>query len=343
MVLTAYATLSPATNSSCHRRRRIGGVANPGWARNTSAGLAPATGARTTWFCRTRPVFARRLRRHVHVRPSIDEAGSNIVRPRAGPMLTGTRSIERPPCNALRDDAAASTASHPNVRDDRDTPLQGDETERHKPVIWLRGEEGIFLRKGLDGRARPGKSPAAGDEKFRAPCGRLFSMCLIAARDIHILVFSASTGHGDGLRGTLGHIRSIGRRNHRGKAMNSVPGNVLSVGVTDIAGNRLLRPVAARGDVGWIGIALRCPPEPRPVVPPAMILQRPASHVRTESRMGRRRASPGHRDGGRTAERCRGGKNQRHQADRGDKRSIHSISHGTHRSIGVAEQYAAER
>jgi hypothetical protein len=125
MVLTAYATLSPATNSSCHRRRRIGGVANPGWARNTSAGLAPATGARTTWFCRTRPVFARRLRRHVHVRPSIDEAGSNIVRPRAGPMLTGTRSIERPPCNALRDDAAASTASRPNVRDDGQRPSLG--------------------------------------------------------------------------------------------------------------------------------------------------------------------------------------------------------------------------
>ena len=100
MVLTAYATLSPATNSSCHRRGRIGGVADPGWARNTSAGLAPATGARTTWFCRTRPVFARRLRRHVHVRPSIDEAGSNIVRPRAGPMLTGVQSNARPatPC-----------------------------------------------------------------------------------------------------------------------------------------------------------------------------------------------------------------------------------------------------
>ncbi len=53
--LTAYATLSPATNSSCHRHRRIDGVARPGWARNTSADLTPATGARTTWFCRTQP------------------------------------------------------------------------------------------------------------------------------------------------------------------------------------------------------------------------------------------------------------------------------------------------
>ena len=28
---TAYSALSPATNSSCHRRRRIGGFAKPGW------------------------------------------------------------------------------------------------------------------------------------------------------------------------------------------------------------------------------------------------------------------------------------------------------------------------
>jgi hypothetical protein len=50
---TAYAALSPATNSSCHRHRRINGFAAPGWARKTSADLTPATGARTTRFCRT--------------------------------------------------------------------------------------------------------------------------------------------------------------------------------------------------------------------------------------------------------------------------------------------------
>ncbi len=55
MVLTAYAALSRATNSSCHPRRRIEGGARPGRARITSAGLTPATGARTTRFCRTRP------------------------------------------------------------------------------------------------------------------------------------------------------------------------------------------------------------------------------------------------------------------------------------------------
>src|SRR5258705_11559624 len=46
--LTAYAELSPETNSSCLRHRRIDGFARPGWARETSADLTPATGARTT-------------------------------------------------------------------------------------------------------------------------------------------------------------------------------------------------------------------------------------------------------------------------------------------------------
>jgi hypothetical protein len=61
---TAYAVLSPATNSSCHRHQRIEGFANPVGSAKTSADLAPATGARTTRFCRTQPpVFAKRRRR----------------------------------------------------------------------------------------------------------------------------------------------------------------------------------------------------------------------------------------------------------------------------------------
>jgi hypothetical protein len=63
----------------------------------TSADLTPATGARTTRFCRPRPVFAKRLRRHVHVRRSIDEAGSSAVRLRAGRSLTD-RSL---PCDSF--------------------------------------------------------------------------------------------------------------------------------------------------------------------------------------------------------------------------------------------------
>jgi hypothetical protein len=50
---TAYAALSPATNSSCHRHRRIEGFVAPGWVDIAFANLTPATGARTTRFCRT--------------------------------------------------------------------------------------------------------------------------------------------------------------------------------------------------------------------------------------------------------------------------------------------------
>src|SRR6266851_4121626 len=50
---TAYSALSPATNSSCHRRLRIDDPAHPGWARKTSADLTSATDARTTRLRRT--------------------------------------------------------------------------------------------------------------------------------------------------------------------------------------------------------------------------------------------------------------------------------------------------
>ena len=50
---TAYGALSPATNSSCHRRWRMSGFAKTRLGSKTSANLTPATGARTTRFCRT--------------------------------------------------------------------------------------------------------------------------------------------------------------------------------------------------------------------------------------------------------------------------------------------------
>jgi hypothetical protein len=56
---TAYAVISSATNSSCHRHRRIEGLVTPGWVDIASADLTPATGVGTTRFCRTQPpVFA---------------------------------------------------------------------------------------------------------------------------------------------------------------------------------------------------------------------------------------------------------------------------------------------
>src|SRR6266700_1694386 len=51
---TAYAVLSPATNSSCHRHPRINGERSTRLGDFAFANLTPATGARTTRFCRTR-------------------------------------------------------------------------------------------------------------------------------------------------------------------------------------------------------------------------------------------------------------------------------------------------
>ena len=50
---TAYTVLSPATNSCCHRHRRIKGSSNPVELDFASASLTPATGARTTRLHRT--------------------------------------------------------------------------------------------------------------------------------------------------------------------------------------------------------------------------------------------------------------------------------------------------
>jgi hypothetical protein len=43
-----------------------------------------------------------------------------------------------------RDDAAASTASLPYVRDDRDTPLPRAGMTRDKQMIWVRREQQYF-------------------------------------------------------------------------------------------------------------------------------------------------------------------------------------------------------
>jgi len=118
MVLTAYAALFPATNSFCHRRPRTPAQRNPVGLRSTSTNLTPATGARTTRFCRTP------LRR----------------------SSTRQMTAHRLPCPTIasRDDAATSTASHPNVRDDRDTPPRGGWDGGNREVIWVERKSEYF-------------------------------------------------------------------------------------------------------------------------------------------------------------------------------------------------------
>ena len=95
---TAYAVLSSATNSSCHRRPADSDWPKPGWADASPLDLASATDARTTRFCRTQPA------------PFVLRAVTS---------LTSSAS----PCDQLARRRCRVHRIPSRVRDDRDTPL----------------------------------------------------------------------------------------------------------------------------------------------------------------------------------------------------------------------------
>jgi hypothetical protein len=135
---TAYAELSPETNSFCLRRRRIEGLSKTRLGRRTSAGLTPATGARTTRFRRTQPPgFALRLRR---ARPVLALRFIRSLAPvvRALCSLTDDKPALRP---RHAPDAAASTATRPSFVTMANAPLGGTGCGR------CRGDLGAASRK----------------------------------------------------------------------------------------------------------------------------------------------------------------------------------------------------
>jgi hypothetical protein len=84
---TAYAALSPATNSSCHRRRRIGGFAEPGWAYKNLRRLDTSNGCQDHTVL---PYAATRLCQKA-------QPGFGAVR-----LARDDRSRENPPCDLVR-------------------------------------------------------------------------------------------------------------------------------------------------------------------------------------------------------------------------------------------------
>jgi hypothetical protein len=123
--LTAYGALSLETNSSCLHRRRIEGPHRPVGRLQTSADLTPATGARTTRFCRT----------HQH------QSSTRCVRSRteAHPANTTTRpTLPRPPRPA------------PTFVTMANAPLPGRDGASCRGDLGL-ARSGIFFRSGLDG------------------------------------------------------------------------------------------------------------------------------------------------------------------------------------------------
>ena len=101
---TAYGELSPVTNSSCHRHRRIGGFARPGWADQNLRRFDTSNG------CQDHTL--------------LPYASASFV------LRAGHRSRETRPATPFRADAAASNASSPAFRDDRDTPLVSRKSDR---------------------------------------------------------------------------------------------------------------------------------------------------------------------------------------------------------------------
>lgn len=130
MVLTAYSGLSSATNSSCHRRRRIK-VRRTRSGRLASAGLTPATGARTTRLCRPRSAVRLARTDIAHRSPQ-----------------TGNR-----PCDfESAPDAISVHRIPPRVRDDRETPLEWGETAGDIDLIWVGREAEYFRRQDWTGQ-----------------------------------------------------------------------------------------------------------------------------------------------------------------------------------------------
>ena len=140
---TAYAALSPETNSSCLRHRRIDGVRAPGRARNTSADLTPATGARTTRFCRTRHACAKGLDGFGTRPPKLWEGAVRL------PRTDRSRAKARPAISLAQPALPRPPHSEPNVRDDRDTSLLAGRAEESCLKSWsMVRQYNLILRPG---------------------------------------------------------------------------------------------------------------------------------------------------------------------------------------------------
>jgi hypothetical protein len=151
----------------------------------------------------------------------------------------------------------------------------------------------------------------------------------VAARDIHGVLAAVMPGNGDVLRSAALHIRASVRR----KAMRPIPGNIVFIGVMDIA-RRWLRTIS-QGFVSGRAVVVKAISRPEDstiasTMMPGRLRDRPMGN-----RMRRMRGSM--RPGCRSRECLAGAKQQRQCADRCDKRAIRSMRHGRYHRL-VTEQ-----
>jgi len=143
MVLTAYFAISPATSSF------LSPSSVDSSARRDPVGLACIHKLDTSNGCQDHATWPSAAN---HLRPDTSVACAHPPKPwakRKAPFvhapLDRSRALRPALPSSLRDDAAAATASHPNVRDDHDPPLSRDETGADRQVICGWGQ-GKFLK-----------------------------------------------------------------------------------------------------------------------------------------------------------------------------------------------------
>jgi hypothetical protein len=138
--VTAYATLSPATNSSCHRHRRINGLAKPGWARKNLSRFDTSNGCQDHAVL---PYAAARCRQK-----ATPGFGVVVLRKR-------NRSRDKPPCDiGLTPTLPRPPHPVPTFVTMANAPLLGDETARLIVLICPTGEAEYFLARSGQGKSR---------------------------------------------------------------------------------------------------------------------------------------------------------------------------------------------
>ena len=159
---------------------------------------------------------------------------------------------------------------------------------------------------------------------------RLERRLSVAPHDGDALLSAAASGHDNGLRGATRHIGPVGRYDIRRISMRPIPGNIIRIGVTDIAG-RWLRSIDDGLASRWVVEEAACSRPERPYIVSPVMPER-LGEWRTGHRMRRSKPCAGSCSGPREC--LVRGKHKRYCAEGRDQRPIHFIRHGTHQFVG---------
>jgi hypothetical protein len=140
----------------CSPRRRIrlvtvigelNGLVRPGSADQNLRRLDTSNGCQDHTVLPSAERLRQEVLRTVHVRQNVCEAGCSAVRP-----ARLDRSQPKPPCDQTSaPDAAASTASRPNVRDDGQRPSSRAGIAEVVMLIWVKREAIYFCARDWTG------------------------------------------------------------------------------------------------------------------------------------------------------------------------------------------------